>query len=379
MADAHPKFDVAVVTPEGDAFRGEAEMLIVPGAAGEIGVLARHAPLVATLKAGSTRVHLGGGETLEFATGSGFFKVELDRAIALVDDAVDVREIDDARAQEQLEAAKAELERVDAGESKADRWQLEQRIKHAENQLTVAGRTLEACERRSPRSARSRRGRCSSSSRSRTIRQYRPGHYFWVELPDRGHEDEKGLRRHISFVTSPTESGVVGLATRLRDTAFKQTLAELQVGDEVEVEEPKGSFLLPEDTSADVRVRRRWNRDHRLPLDAALHRRRGAAVPRHARLLRTATASRPRSWTSSRSSRGGSPGLRVVLTMTEDEGWEGESRRIDAELLREHVGDLEDKQFLVAGPPAMAEAVVDALHAAGVPEDSVLAGKFSGY
>ena len=142
MAETHPKFDVAVVTPEGDAFRGEAEMLIVPGAAGEIGVLARHAPLVATLKAGSTRVHLGGGvDVLELATGPGFFKVELDRAIALVDHAVDVKQIDDARAREQLEAAKAELEKVDAGESTADRWQLEQRIQHAENQLTVAGRT----------------------------------------------------------------------------------------------------------------------------------------------------------------------------------------------------------------------------------------------
>ncbi len=141
MADAHPKFDVAVVTPEGDAFRGEAEMLIVPGAAGEIGVLARHAPLVATLKAGSTRIHLNPNEVLEFATGPGFFKVELDRALALVDDAVNVKEIDDARAQAQLEAARAELEKVEAGESAADRWQLEQRIAHAENQLSVSGRT----------------------------------------------------------------------------------------------------------------------------------------------------------------------------------------------------------------------------------------------
>jgi F-type H+-transporting ATPase subunit epsilon len=141
MADAHPKFDVALVTPEGDAFRGEAEMLIVPGAAGEIGVLARHAPLVATLKAGSTRVHLGDNEVLEFATGPGFFQVQLDRAIALVDDAVDVKQIDDDRAREQLESAKAELARVEAGESASDRWQLEQRIQHAENQLTVAGRT----------------------------------------------------------------------------------------------------------------------------------------------------------------------------------------------------------------------------------------------
>ena len=142
MAETHPKFDVAVVTPEGDAFRGEAEMLVVPGAAGDIGVLARHAPLVATLRAGSTRVYLDreADNVVELATGPGFFKVELDRAIALVDDAVDVKDVDDARAQEQLEAAKAELERVDAGESTADRWQLEQRIKHAENQLTVSGR-----------------------------------------------------------------------------------------------------------------------------------------------------------------------------------------------------------------------------------------------
>ena len=76
----------------------------------------------------------------EFATGPGFFKVEQDRALALVDDAVDARKIDDARAREQLEAARAELERVERGESDADRWQLEQRIKHAENQLAVVGR-----------------------------------------------------------------------------------------------------------------------------------------------------------------------------------------------------------------------------------------------
>ena len=140
MADERRRFDVALVTPDGPAYEGEAEMLIVPGAAGEIGVLARHAPLVATLKAGSTRVHVGRGEVLEFATGPGFFKVELDRAIALVDDAVNANEIDDARAREQLEAARAELEAIESGDSAADRWQVEQRIRHAENQLSVAGR-----------------------------------------------------------------------------------------------------------------------------------------------------------------------------------------------------------------------------------------------
>jgi F-type H+-transporting ATPase subunit epsilon len=138
MAD-HPLFSVSVVTPEGAAFDGDAEMVIVPGAAGEIGVLARHAPLTAMLKAGSTRVHLGGGEVQEFATGPGFFQVLEDRAIALVDDAVGAGEIDNDRARRQLEDAQAELAKVNAGDSTADRWQLEQRIRHAENQLRVSG------------------------------------------------------------------------------------------------------------------------------------------------------------------------------------------------------------------------------------------------
>ena len=134
-------FDVSLVTPDGPVFEGEVEMLIVPGADGEIGVLARHAPLIAMLKAGSTRVHVTrDGEVREFATGPGFFKVEQDRALALVDDAVDAMEIDDARAREQLEVAQAELEAIERGESDADRWQIEQRVKHAENQLAVGGR-----------------------------------------------------------------------------------------------------------------------------------------------------------------------------------------------------------------------------------------------
>jgi F-type H+-transporting ATPase subunit epsilon len=143
VADETRKFDLSLVTPDGPAFEGEVEMIIVPGAAGEIGVLARHAPLIATLKAGSTRVYLdrASADVREYATGAGFFKVEQDRAIALVDDAVPADEIDDARAREQLEVAQRELELVERGESNADRWQLEQRIKHAENQLNVSGRT----------------------------------------------------------------------------------------------------------------------------------------------------------------------------------------------------------------------------------------------
>jgi F-type H+-transporting ATPase subunit epsilon len=141
VAQDRRTFDLSLVTPEGPAFEGEVEMLIVPGAAGEIGVLARHAPLVATLKAGGTRIYIRREEEeiREFATGPGFFKVEQDRALALVDDAVDARHIDAERARQQLEEANAELERIERGESDADRWQVEQRLAHAQNQLDVHG------------------------------------------------------------------------------------------------------------------------------------------------------------------------------------------------------------------------------------------------
>ena len=207
---------------------------------------------------------------------------------------------------------------------------------------------------------------------------YRPGSYFWVELPDRGHQDEKGLRRHISLVTSPTDKGVVGLATRLRDSAFKRTLAELEIGAEVEVEEPKGSFLLPEDTSADyvfvaggigITVFRSmlcYIAHERLPYRITLvySNRDRESTP----FLDDLEEFERRI-----------DGLRVVLTMTDDEGWEGETRRLDADVLRDLLGDLDGKQILIAGPPPMAQGVTQSLLAAGVPEDRVSTDKFSGY
>jgi ferredoxin-NADP reductase len=207
---------------------------------------------------------------------------------------------------------------------------------------------------------------------------YRPGAYFWVELPDRGHADEKGLRRHISLATSPTERGVVGLATRLRDSAFKQTLAELEIGDEVQVEEPKGSFLLPEETDVEYvfvaggigitvfRSMLRYIADSGEPYRVTLvySNRDRSSTPFLDELAELEQRI---------------PGLRVVLTMTDDEAWEGERRRVDPAMLADVLGGLDGRTFLVAGPPAMAEGVADSLREAGVPEERVRADRFSGY
>jgi ferredoxin-NADP reductase len=208
---------------------------------------------------------------------------------------------------------------------------------------------------------------------------YRPGNYFWVELPDRGYQDEKGLRRHISVVTSPTERGVLGLCTRMRDSAFKNTLAALEVGDEVDVEQPKGDWQLPEDTSSEYvflaggigitvfRSMLRYIADTGEPYRVTLvySNRDRESTPFLDELPELADRI---------------PGCTLVLTMTQDEGWEGETRYIGPGLLRDHLeGDLGDYTYLIAGPPQMVEAVTEGLSGAGVPEEQLFPDRFSGY
>jgi ferredoxin-NADP reductase len=208
---------------------------------------------------------------------------------------------------------------------------------------------------------------------------FRPGQYFWVTLIDPPYDDEKGPRRHITVVTSPNEHGVLGLCTRLRDSAFKRTLAELPVGADVDVEEPKGSFVLPERTDRQYvfvaggigitvfRSMLRYIAEEGLPHRVTLvysnrDRESTPFLDELTELERT------------------NPNFRLVLTMTADESWDGETRRIAPAMLRDHLGDdLGALWYLVAGPPAMAEAVVEALQQAGIPEEQIQPERFSGY
>ena len=208
---------------------------------------------------------------------------------------------------------------------------------------------------------------------------FRPGQYFFVTLPYVGYTDDKGLRRHISVVTAPGERGVLGFATRIRESAFKQTLREVPVGTEVEVEPPKGEFALPESTDRPlvfvaggigITVFRSMLRHiaaeglgHRVTLVYSNRDRESTAFLDELHELE-----------------GTLSGFRLILTMTQDPGWSGETRKIDAAFFRDHLGDdLDAYTYLVAGPPPMAEAVQEALEHAGVQPDNVLPERFSGY
>lgn len=208
---------------------------------------------------------------------------------------------------------------------------------------------------------------------------FTPGQYFFVTLPDVGYQDDKGLRRHITVVTPPSEKGVLGLATRMRDSAFKHSLDELPVGAEVEVESPKGGFALPEDASRPLvlvaggigitvfRSMLRHIKDeglaYRVTLVYSNRDRESTAFLDELRELENEN-----------------PNLRLILTMTQDPGWEGETRKIDAEFFREYLGEnLDENTFLVAGPPAMVKGMQSALEEAGVSEENVIAEGYSGY
>jgi ferredoxin-NADP reductase len=208
---------------------------------------------------------------------------------------------------------------------------------------------------------------------------FKPGQYFWVTLLDPPYEDEKGPRRHFSVVSSPNEHGVLGFCTRLRDSAFKRSLVELPIGAEVEVEEPKGSFLLPEDADQRYvfiaggigitvfRCMLRYIAEEKLPHRVTLvysnRDRESAAFLDELLELERENAN-----------------FELVLTMTEDPAWDGESRLIDAAFLRDHLGDaLESSAYLIAGPPAMVDGVLATLQSAGVPEAQIRPDRFSGY
>jgi len=73
------------------------------------------------------------------------------------------------------------------------------------------------------------------------------------------------------------------------------------------------------------------------------------------------------------------PRCRLVLTMTEDPNWDGDTRMLDADELQDILGDLKSFHFMIAGPPPMAKSVEGSLLEAGLSEDQVQSDSFSGY
>ena len=107
---AHTKFQVEILTPEGEVFNDEVEMVSTRTTLGEIGVLANHAPVLGMLEPTELRVFKEEGEVLRFAQSEGYIQIGGNHAMLLVQDIQTPEQLDVGVLRERLAEAERELE-----------------------------------------------------------------------------------------------------------------------------------------------------------------------------------------------------------------------------------------------------------------------------
>ena len=116
---ARTPFRVEVLTPEGEVFNDEVEMLSTRTAVGSIGVLANHQPLLAMLDPTELRLYRSDSEVIRYAQGEGFLQVAGTRALVLVDEVFPVDQLDAADLQDRLRRAEDALRGAEEGSEEA--------------------------------------------------------------------------------------------------------------------------------------------------------------------------------------------------------------------------------------------------------------------
>jgi F-type H+-transporting ATPase subunit epsilon len=137
---ARTPFPVEVLTPEGQVFEGEVQMLSTRTEVGEIGVLAHHAPVLAMLAPAELRLHLSESDVKRYAQGEGYLQVHENRALVLVEECIDPDRVDTAAQRERLERAQGVIDSHGDDPEETARYQRALRDKRrAETFLRVAG------------------------------------------------------------------------------------------------------------------------------------------------------------------------------------------------------------------------------------------------
>ncbi|MBI3980587.1 FAD-dependent oxidoreductase [Candidatus Microgenomates bacterium] len=207
---------------------------------------------------------------------------------------------------------------------------------------------------------------------------FQPGQFFFITLQAMPYTDERGNRRHFTIVNSPTKNDILSFTTRLRESAFKKTIKELPNGSEVEVGPIKGNFILPAKTifplvfvAGGIGITPylsmlRFIKDKKLPYDITLlYSNPDEESAAYLEELKSLEKEIPR--------------FRLVLTMTKQDSWQGEKRRIDGEFVKKYLSDYRHRQFFIAGPPAMVEGTKKELLHLGIGEEKIKTENFTGY
>src|SRR3954449_1745885 len=133
---ARTAFPVEVLTPEGQVFSDEVELVSTRTSTGSIGVLAHHAPLMAILEPTQLRLYKSDSDVVTFAQGEGYLQVVDNSALVLVEEAIAPDDIDRSAIESKLEDARQSLEQAEEGTEERARYQ--RNIKRYEAFLEVA-------------------------------------------------------------------------------------------------------------------------------------------------------------------------------------------------------------------------------------------------
>ncbi|MDP9377164.1 MAG: ATP synthase F1 subunit epsilon [Actinomycetota bacterium] len=112
---ARTPFRVEVLTPEGEVFNEEVEMVSTHTSVGSVGILANHQPMLAMLDPTELRIHRAEGEVLSFAQGEGFLQVGASHALLLVDEVRTPQSLDAADLRERVRAAQDRVTQAQEG------------------------------------------------------------------------------------------------------------------------------------------------------------------------------------------------------------------------------------------------------------------------
>ncbi|MCD6726344.1 MAG: ATP synthase F1 subunit epsilon [Solirubrobacteraceae bacterium] len=112
---ARATFQVEILTPEGEVFNEQVEMLSTRTAVGSIGVLANHTPLLGLLEPTELRLYRSESEIVRFAQGEGYIQVGENRALVLVEEAIAPQDLDEQDLREKLRVAEADVASAEEG------------------------------------------------------------------------------------------------------------------------------------------------------------------------------------------------------------------------------------------------------------------------
>jgi len=210
---------------------------------------------------------------------------------------------------------------------------------------------------------------------------YKAGQFADYTLIDPAETDAEGNIRGFSLASAPYENFLM-FASRMRDTAFKRVLKRMELGTELTLNGPYGSFTLHNDASIPA-----------VFLTGGI-----GVTPARSIMLQSAHDKLPHKiflfYSNNRPEdapfldelaevQKENPNYTFVATMTKMEKsqrpWHGETGHIDERMLAKYIGDLTSPIYYIVGPPAMVDALENVLNATGVNTDNIRTEEFTGY